>query len=391
MTLADVHRCTPALLADRCLPLIGCGLWLDREVEFSRIEHYLKALQPHHLDIVLDVALPEARPRLNAVMTLCGAHDVAPWLYVICDDDGPETGLARLASWLEEAGVSPAGMLVTPRAYLKSHQPEGPWPDGASPAQVLAFARQLWPGIPLGGGFPTYFTELNRCRPDPDHIDFITHALSPIVHAADDVSVMETLESLPHIFKSARALAPGCPYRVTTSAIGAWTNPYGKQLTTSDGNERVTLGDRDPRQRALFGAAWQTGVVARAGEGGVKALTLSSLGPPLDMAGHVPYPLFHVLRGLIRGGGQPLLVCPDAPSNVAAVGWQSPEGAFDELWLANLSTEPVRLAIQGVAIRAAALLDAHTDLEDMAWMDHLTAAGAPMPLPAFGVLRLVLE
>ncbi|SPJ32353.1 hypothetical protein [Kushneria phyllosphaerae] len=391
MTSTDVHRCTPDLLADRCLPLIGCGLWLDRELNVSRLERYLSALQPHHLDIVLDVALPETCARLGAVMMLCSAHGVAPWLYVICDDDAPEADLARLAHWLEEAGVSPAGMLVTPRAYLNSHQPEGPWPEGADPEMVRTLARRYWPGIPLGGGFPTYFTELNRCRPDPEGIDFITHALSPIVHAADDVSVMETLESLPHIFKSARALAPNCPYRVTTTAIGAWTNPYGKQLTSSDGHERVTLGDRDPRQRGLFGAAWQAGVVARAAQGGVEALTLSSLGPPFDIAGSVPYPLFHVLRGLIRGSGRPLLICPDMPSEVAAVGWQSAEGTCDELWLANLSTEPVTLALQGVDVRAAALLDTHAPLEDVQWMDRLQPVSSPIMLPAFGVLRLLLE
>lgn len=391
MTSPDIYPCTPVLLADHRLPAIGCGLWLDRALDVSHLERYLSALQPHHLDIVLDVAVPETRARLGAVMTLCGAHDVAPWLYVICDDDTPETNLARLAHWLEEAGVSPAGMLVTPRAYLKSHQPEGPWPESDDPEKVRTLARRYWPGIALGGGFPTYFTELNRCRPDPERIDFITHALSPIVHAADDGSVMETLESLPHIFKSARALAPEAPYRVTTTAIGAWTNPYGERLTANEGMARVTLNDNDPRQRGLFGAAWSTGVVARAAQGGVEALTLSSLGPPFDVAGDTPYLIFHVLRGLIRGGGRPLLVWPQAPDHVAAIGWQAPDGACDELWLANLSTEPVTLALHGVKVCGAALLDAHTPLEDVQWMAHLQPVSSPITLPAFGVLRLLLE
>ncbi|RKD84259.1 hypothetical protein [Kushneria marisflavi] len=391
MTSPDVYPCTPVLLVDHRLPAIGCGLWLDRVLDVSRLERYLSALQPHHLDIVLDVAVAESHTRLEVVMAQCAVCDVAPWLYVICDNEQFEDDLARLARWCDDSDFSPAGMLVTPRAYLKSYQPDGDWPDGASPARVLAFARQLWPETPLGGGFPIYFTELNRCRPDPERIDFITHALSPIVHAADDGSVMETLESLPHLFKSARALAPEVPYRVTTTAIGAWTNPYGERLTANEGMARVTLSDNDPRQRGLFGAAWSTGVVARAAQGAVDALTLSSLGPPFDVAGDTPYPIFHVLRGLIRGGGRPLLVWPQAPDHVAAIGWQAPDGARDELWLANLSIEPVTLALHGVRVRGAALLDAHTPLEDVQWMDRLQPVSSPITLPAFGTVRLLLE
>ena len=44
--------------------------------------------------------------------------------------------------------------------------------------------------ITLGGGMLSYFTELNR-KPVPKGVfDFITHTVCPIVHAADDISVI---------------------------------------------------------------------------------------------------------------------------------------------------------------------------------------------------------
>jgi hypothetical protein len=53
--------------------------------------------------------------------------------------------------------------------------------------------------VRLGGGMLSYFTELNRKRVPGELIDFVTHCTNPIVHAADDLSVMQTLEALPFI------------------------------------------------------------------------------------------------------------------------------------------------------------------------------------------------
>ena len=72
------------------------------------------------------------------------------------------------------------------------------------------------------------FTELNRKRPKAALFDFITHTTCSIVHAADDRSVMETLETLPAIIGSAKAMIDEKPYRIGPSAIAARMNPYGK-------------------------------------------------------------------------------------------------------------------------------------------------------------------
>ena len=77
----------------------------------------------------------------------------------------------------------------------------------------------------LGGGMFSYFTELNRKRPPVALLDFVTHATNPIVHAADDDSVMETLEALPHITRSARAIIGDLPYRIGPSTIAMRHEP----------------------------------------------------------------------------------------------------------------------------------------------------------------------
>jgi hypothetical protein len=54
---------------------------------------------------------------------------------------------------------------------------------------------------------------------------------TPIVHAADDRSVMETLETLPAIIDSAKSIAGGKAWRVGPSGIGTRDNPYGTKPT----------------------------------------------------------------------------------------------------------------------------------------------------------------
>ena len=115
----------------------------------------------------------------------------------------------------------------------------------------------------LGGGMLSFFTELNR-KPVPKGVfDFITHTVCPIVHAADDISVMETLESLPSIIASTRnMIGKDTPYLLGPSSIPCRDNPYGAVVSPNPNNARVCLADMDPRQRGLFAAAWNVGLLA---------------------------------------------------------------------------------------------------------------------------------
>jgi D-apionolactonase len=143
-------------------------------------------------------------------------------------------------------------------------------------ADIYRAARAAFPGIPLGGGMFSFFTELNRKRPPADMLDFVMHTTSPIVHAADDISVMETLEALPYVIQSTRSFIGRTPYRIGPSAIPARDNPYGASAASNPNNQRVCLAKMDPRQRGLFGAAWTLGYIAAFAYGGIEVVTMGA-------------------------------------------------------------------------------------------------------------------
>lgn len=375
------------------IPPLGVGLWVDRLQHRASIIGQLDRLGPNHVDVLVDLRQTEILDRLDEALSLCHSRELPVWLYAIVPDAQSNKALRSLARHLNSTSANVAGVLLTPAAYLASYQPDGAWPSSISPAGMLALGREIWPTLELGGGFPTYFTELNRCRPDPTTIDFLTHATSPIVHAADDLSVMESLESLPHIFSSARKMTPDIHYRVTTSAIGAWTNPYGGTLTPNPGSERVTLSDNDPRQRGLFAAAWNVGYMAQAACH-VDSLTLSSLGVPFPITGQTQrHPLFNVLRGLNRGAGRPVLTSASSTQTpLAMIGWRTQEKR-GELWIANTTPQTVQYHVDNARIEADAVLDDTVEPESPvsdAWpLDKLTQPSTNKhKLRPFAVTRL---
>lgn len=378
------------------VPSLGTGLWINHLDSCAFIGEQLDQLKPNHIDMLVDLRQTGVLDRLNEALSLCSSRSLSVWLYVVAPDSQASPTLSSLAGHLADTPAHIAGMLLTPAAYLASYQPDSAWPASTSPAEMLALGREIWPKLRLGGGFPTYFTELNRCRLDPTTIDFLTHATSPVIHAADDISVMESLESLPHVFHSAQALAPGVPYRVTTSAIGAWTNPYGGTLTPNPQSERVTLSDNDPRQRGLFAAAWNVGYMAQATRH-VDDLTLSSLGRPFPITDHAHrYPLFDVLRGLNRGARQPALTgSAFGTASLAIVGWQTSEHS-GELWIANTSSRTLRCHMDNAHTEAVGTLDETTLSTSTAsgiWpLDTLKPqAGADLLLRPFAVARLLVN
>ena len=53
------------------------------------------------------------------------------------------------------------------------------------------------------------------------------------------------------------------------SAMGMRYNPYGKTTDANPANIRTAFAHQDPRQRALFGAAFAVGYMARAAAAGI--------------------------------------------------------------------------------------------------------------------------
>ncbi len=274
----------------------------------------------------------------------------------------PADELAPIAHAIRAAGLALTAVTVSPAPHLKAVLPGSKGPDVPPYEALYAAARAEFPGVPLGGGMYSFFTELNRNPPPAELLDFVTHTTSPIVHAADDISVMETLEALPYVIQSTRALIKGKPYRVGPSAIPARDNPYGAASADNPNNGRVCLAKMDPRQRGLFGAAWTLGYIAAFAKGGIDVV---SIGAPTGPAGIIArktdyrqphfdglgddtvYPLYHVISGLAPAAGcEVLATTVSRGSAVAALAIRTARGV--ELWLANLTNETEVVSLKGL-------------------------------------------
>jgi hypothetical protein len=260
--------------------------------------------------------------------------------------------LAGIAEMVAAAGLHLTGILVSPIVDRQSTLPGSTWPPCPPLSEIYQAARKAFPGLAIGGGTLSYFTELNRKRPPVELLDFVSHCTCPIVHAADDLSVMESLEALPHIVRSARAIiGKDQPYWIGPSTIGMRHNPYGARVMENPANGRVTMTDCDPRQTSLFAAAWMIGFVAETADAALQMLTVGSLSGRLGLAragvSEKPHPAFYAARGLAELGGNPRYQCHSSQAgNIAAVAGVDREGRR-VAWLANLTGRKLEVVLDG--------------------------------------------
>ena len=230
-----------------------------------------------------------------------------------------EAALRTLRRVLDRTGCTLVSLTVLPAAYLISHQPVGPWPAGASPRELSAMARSLFPDIPVGGGVLTNFTELNRLPDRDPGGTFVTYGTTAIVHAADDRAVMQTLEALPQIHASAAALYPGMPLRLGLSAIAMRSNPYGSRCAPNPEAGRIAMAMEDPRQKGLFAATFMVGVIAATDAMPIERIALGSLGGAFGLTegDGSARPAWHVFRMACALAGTPRLAVTCPPEVVA--------------------------------------------------------------------------
>jgi hypothetical protein len=353
------------------LPAIGVGVPEgEADAAFANASLIAQA-GPRHLVCQADGRRGGLASALGVYQRLGKATNADVILEIILPGaQSPATEFAAIAEAVKRVGLVPAAISVSPAIDLRGVLPGSKGPDGPTLAEIYQAARAAFPGVRLGGGTLAFFTELNRKRPPTQHLDFVTHTTCPIVHAADDVSVMETLEALPYVVQSAKAFIGGKVYCVGPSSIPARLNPYGASTASNPGNGRVCLSDMDPRQRGLFGAAWTLGYVAALAPGGLSAITLGAATGPagmiyrrtnyaqpyFDEAGAPTlYPLYHVIAGLASASGSKLVAARcGSPGKVAALAYRAKSGPV--LWLANLTGETQTAKVSGFS--GAALLHA---------------------------------
>ena len=305
------------------LRALGAGWWIV-EAEFDA--------PGHGDDLALLAALRGALPvrvRLDAVVPA---------------DRSPADCAGLVHAAAEAAGLRVDAVRLLPRPYLKSFQPGDRWPDLPPLEAYAEAARARFPHAQVGGGMFTCFTELNRKRPRPEGLDFIGHATFPIVHAADDRALMQTMESLAAIHRSVRALWPGVAYHLGPSALAMRRNPYGDLPAPNPRGERLAMAAADPRHDALFGAAWTAAYAAAVAPLGVELLALHASHGASGPFGRrapaaAPVPAWDMLRVLAEAAGAPIVPVDKLPDGVLGLAWQRADGRVEGI-VVDVSGEP---------------------------------------------------
>lgn len=360
------------------VPSIGLGVPPEEADAALMKTELMRLLAPNFLACFYDPRLHHGVDQLRKYRDIATQIHAEVMLEVVVQSvDDFASELMAVAQQVKQASLTLESVAVCPVGHLKAVLPGGIYPPAPELDALYLAARAAFPGIRLGGGMFSFFTELNRKRPPSQLLDFITNTTSPIVHAADDRSVMETLEALPWQIKTARHFSNGTPHRVGPSGIGARDNPHGATYSENPDNGRICLAKMDPRQRGLFSAAWTLAYVSELIRGGVDRISIAAPTGPLgviyrptvyaqpyydDLAAakqtHAVYPVFHVLSSLNCASGAKLRsVKVASPATATAFGWENAEGRW--LLVANLTAGKQTMKLKGVGAKATiGVLDA---------------------------------
>jgi len=334
---------------NRRFPEIGVGLRPEYLAQELSALDMLKTIGARHLIAHFD---PDAGHGLAALQGYAQVAEksglkVTLELAVPCKRPLDEE-MAGVAALVRAAGLHLDTLFVCPSVDRQSTPPGSTWPDCPPLEDVYAAARTAFPGVRLGGGMMSYFTELNRKRVPGELVDYVSHCTNPIVHAADDLSVMQTFEALRFVVRSARAIYGEKPYRIGPSTIAMRQNPYGSATKDNPSGARIPMANVDPRHNGQFGAAWTLAYAAAVASAGLEVLTLSTLAGPFGLvagAGEATAEgnlrlLGHVLACLGALSGEPVLAVETSRPD-AVLGLASPE----RLLLANITPEPQAVAL----------------------------------------------
>lgn len=302
---------------------------------------------PHQL--LSTIAPQELQLRLHGDMTVpADLPDLPMTVELVLEGDDPEAAIRQAQVNLARAGIAAHRVIALPQPYLNSHQPQGPWPEGPTPMDLIPLLRRAFPEAQIGGGMLTNFTEFNRCPPDPALIDFASFGTTAIVHAADDLSVVESLEALPDVIASAQVLGGVRALRLGLMSIAMRSNPYGSGVVPNPNGARLPMAMVDPRQSDEFAAAFAFGIAAACARGGVASFAPAMTSGPLGMADQQRFwPLWHATSALAALAGTPVDIKGSPASGLVVIRGRGRRGVAG--LAANLGATDVR--IDGPALR----------------------------------------
>jgi len=334
------------------VPRIGLGVASHGQPLSQRELVRLQALNLSHLRIDLSLSQSDYDSMLHQAAAEAGALGVPLEIALHLSDAAAEE-LGAFAAALEQVRPAVCTWLIFHRAEQSTGEE---WVNLAR-RYLTGYA----PGAKFGAGTNVYFAELNRSRPPVGALDLVSYSINPQVHAFDNSSLVETLETQASTVESARQFVGAVPLAISPITLKPRFNPH----IAGPGPEppaRELPPQVDARQMSLFGAAWTAGSLKYASESGVYSATYyetsgwrgvmeTEAGSPLaDMfrswAGAV-FPLYHVLADVgefARGK-----VIPTTSSDtLKADGLALRQNGRTRVIVANLSPEPQRITVRNL-------------------------------------------
>ncbi|MGY5811307.1 D-apionate lactonase [Rhizobium sp. LEGMi198b] len=328
------------------MPAIGLIITPEEAPATLAARNRLAEVAPQELLFHFDPDAGHGAEAFNSFAAIAALHAGRSTLEIALPcRQAPLVEAQQIANWMRDAGFKPDAIVISPSVDRQSTPPGSKWPECPPLEEVYAAAHAAFPGVRLGGGMLSYFTELNRKRVPSGPLDFITHCTNPIVHAADDVSVMQTLEALLFITRSVRAIYGDKPYRIGPSTIPMRQNPYGSRTMDNPAGHRIPMANRDPRHNGRFAEAFALGYAAAVLDAGLECLTLSALTGPsgLIAGGDEPSPaggrrpLFNTIATLARLAGSQWRECVSSDPTAVLSFVAAPANEAPQLLLVNIT------------------------------------------------------
>jgi hypothetical protein len=188
-------------------------------------------------------------------------------------------------------------------------------------------ARQVLVGLrsspTFAGGTNYHFADLNRSRPDLRGLDELVYAITPQMHASDDLSLVENLEAEAETVNTALSFADGRRLVISPVTLRPRFNAVATAME-SEPEAGELPSPVDARQMSLFGAGWTVGSVKYLGESGASVVTYyettgwrgvmetesgSTLPRRFPAAARQVFPVYHVLADLGEWERAELVAC----------------------------------------------------------------------------------
>lgn len=342
---------------------------------------------PAFLRVDVDLGAPDWRSRLGEALSLGDQWgcEIELGAQVPLDGASPAAVAALLrdfAAALGDAEVPPPARIVVVPHTLVYDNLGGTL--GTDLLRVLGGGDGRVAGVPLVPGSEQTFADINRDWPTPGWPG-IAYAISPAVHADDDLSLLENASAQGSTVDTVRRRWDGIPVHVGPVTLRTRTGPYPSPNPATD----RPGGDR--RMRSPFAAAWTLASIASLAYSGVTTVSYYDVwgrgglvspaeSEPADAA--VLSPAVHVLADVTALAGATLRAVSGVdPERLAALAVEA--GGTVRLLIANLGVDDVVLDIvDGLEIRGSSFLDP---------ADGSTAAGRTIRLAPLAYGRIDLR